>query len=175
MHMTSRLRKFTLTAHVTSSVGWLGSVAAFLVVAVVAVIDSADHRARAASIIMTVIGWYVIVPLSAAALLSGVVQSIGTPWGLFRHYWVIAKLIITVAASVLLVLHMRVVESIALAASDSGLPSSHLHGPKMQVIADAGAALGSDLPRGSGACDCGGGDPPPCRRRHALALTARTR
>jgi hypothetical protein len=34
MAMTPRLRKFALTAHVTSSVGWLGAVAAFLALAV---------------------------------------------------------------------------------------------------------------------------------------------
>jgi hypothetical protein len=46
--------------------------------------------------------WIVIVPLSLAALLTGVVQSLGTPWGLFRHRWIVAKLCkrITVANAV---------------------------------------------------------------------------
>ena len=35
MIMTLRLRKLALTAHVTTSVGWLGAVAAFLVLGVV--------------------------------------------------------------------------------------------------------------------------------------------
>jgi len=34
MTMTPGLRKFALTAHVTSSVGWLGAVAGFLALAV---------------------------------------------------------------------------------------------------------------------------------------------
>ncbi len=134
-------RKAALTAHVTASVGWLGSVAAFLAVALVAVLNADDLKARAASSTLELIGWFVIVPFSAASLLSGVIQSVATPWGLFRHYWVIAKLLITVGASVLLMWHMQVVSSIALAASDSSLPSRHLQGPKLQVVADAGAAV----------------------------------
>jgi hypothetical protein len=141
MVMNPRLRKFALTAHVTSSVGWLGSVAAFLAVAVVALTSADDFKARSASTTMELIGWFVIVPLSGASLLSGVIQSLGTQWGLFRHYWVIAKLLITVGASLLLMLHMRVVSSIALAASSDAASSSHLQGPKMQVVADAGAAV----------------------------------
>lgn len=139
--MTPKVRKFALTAHVTSSVGWLGSVAAFLAVALVALMNADGLKARAASTTMELIGWYVIVPFSAASLLSGVIQSVGTTWGLFRHYWVLAKLLITVGASILLMLHMQVVSSIALAASDASMPASHLQGPKMQVVADAGAAV----------------------------------
>ncbi len=139
--MTPTVRKFALTAHVTSSVGWLGSVAAFLAVALVALMNSDDLKARAASTTMELIGWYVIVPFSAASLLSGVIQSVGTTWGLFRHYWVVAKLLITVGASALLMLHMQVVSRVALAASDASMPASHLQGPRMQVVADAGAAV----------------------------------
>lgn len=139
--MTPTLRKFALTAHVTSSVGWLGSVTAFLAVALVALLNGDDLKARAASLTMELIGWYVIVPFSAASLLSGVIQSVGTTWGLFRHYWVVAKLLITVGASMLLMLHMQVVSSVALAASDASMPVSHLQGPRMQVVADAGAAV----------------------------------
>ena len=141
MPLTPAWRKFALTAHVTSSVGWLGSVAAFLAVALVALMNADDLKSRAASTTMELIGWSVIVPFSAASLLSGLIQSVGTPWGLFRHYWVLAKLLITVGASVLLILHMQVVSSITLAAADTSMPMSHLQGPKMQVVADASAAL----------------------------------
>jgi hypothetical protein len=51
--------------------------------------------------------WIVIVPLSLAALLTGVVQSLGTPWGLFRHRWIVAKLALTVVATVLLLVHTQ--------------------------------------------------------------------
>jgi uncharacterized membrane protein len=85
MTMTPRLRKFTLTAHITFSVGWLGAVIAFLALA--AAMTSQDAQTlRAAWIAMEWTGWYVIVPSVLASLLTGLVMSLGTKWGLFRHY-----------------------------------------------------------------------------------------
>ena len=89
MTMTPTLRKFALTAHVTASVGWLGSVAAFLGLAVVGLASPDAQTMRAVYVSMELIGWFVIVPFSVAALLTGLVQSLGTPWGVFRHYWVL--------------------------------------------------------------------------------------
>jgi hypothetical protein len=88
MIMTSGLRKFVLTAHVTSSVGWLGAVVAYLALAVAALTSQDAQTVRAAWIAMELTGWFVIVPLALASVLIGVVNALGTPWGLFRHYWV---------------------------------------------------------------------------------------
>lgn len=60
--------------------------------------------------------------------------------GLFRHYWVVAKLLITVGASLLLLLHMQVVNTVAEAATSGSLSVDHLRDPRMQLVADAGAA-----------------------------------
>ena len=62
MIVTPGLRKFALTAHVTSSVGWLGAVAAFLALAVVGLIGRDAQTVRASYLSMELIGWYVIVP-----------------------------------------------------------------------------------------------------------------
>jgi hypothetical protein len=51
---------------------------------------------RAAYLAMHLTTWFVIVPLCLAALLTGIVQSLGTTWGLFRHYWVVTKILLTV-------------------------------------------------------------------------------
>ena len=104
--MSPRVRQVALTAHVTASVGWLGAVAAFLALAVAGVASGDEQRVRGAYVAMELTGWYVIVPLSLASLLTGLVQSLGTTWGLVRHYWVLVKLLITVAATFLLLLHM---------------------------------------------------------------------
>jgi hypothetical protein len=58
---------------------------------------------------MELTGWYVIVPLAVAALLTGLVMALGTPWGLFRHYWVLISLVLTILATVVLLLHMPTV------------------------------------------------------------------
>jgi hypothetical protein len=35
-------------------------------------------------------------PLAMATILSGVLPSLGTRWGLFEHYWIVTKLVLTV-------------------------------------------------------------------------------
>jgi hypothetical protein len=87
MIMTPGLRKFALTTHVTSSVGWLGAVGAFLALAIAGVASYDAQIVRAAYLAMHLTTWVVIVPLSLAALLTGIVQSVGTTRGLFRHYF----------------------------------------------------------------------------------------
>ncbi|MFD9412589.1 hypothetical protein ACFWBN_37070 [Streptomyces sp. NPDC059989] len=136
-----RLRKLAHTLHVTSSVGWLGAVAAFLALAVAGLTSGAPQTVRGAYLAMDVVGWYVIVPFSVASLLTGVVQSFGTVWGLLRHYWVIAKLLITVVATVLLLVHMQPVGHLADAAARAALAGGELQAMRIQLIADAAAAL----------------------------------
>ncbi len=109
MTMTPCLRKFLLTAHITSSIGWLGAVVAYLSLAVAALTIADAQTVRAAWIAMELTGWFVIVPLAVASLLIGVVQSLSTPWGLFRHYWVLVKFLLTVFANILLLVHMPTV------------------------------------------------------------------
>jgi hypothetical protein len=104
--MTPGLRKLALTAHLASSVGWIGAVVAYLALGVAAVTSQDAQTIRAAWIAMELTGWYVIVPLALAALLTGLVMSLGTPWGLFRHYWVLITLGLTLFATLVLLLHM---------------------------------------------------------------------
>jgi hypothetical protein len=113
MTMPPGLRKFALAAHLTCSLGWIGAVITYLALGVSAVTSQDVQTVRAAWIAMELTGWYVIVPLALAALLTGLVMALGTPWGLFRHYWVLISLVLTVLATVVLVLHMPTVSSLA--------------------------------------------------------------
>src|SRR5918911_3657682 len=113
MTMTSSLRKFVLAVHLTFSVGWIGAVVAYLALGVSAVTSQDAQTVRAAWIAMEVTGWFAIVPLALASLLTGLVMSLGTPWGLFRHYWVLISLVLTVLCIVVLLLHMPTVSHLA--------------------------------------------------------------
>jgi hypothetical protein len=113
MIMAPRLRKFMLTTHVTFSVGWIGGVVAYLTLGVAAVISQDVQLVRAAWIGMELIGWFAIVPLALASLLSGLVMSLGTKWGLFQHYWTLISLVLTILATVVLLVHMPDVSSLA--------------------------------------------------------------
>ncbi len=137
--MTPGLRKFVLTAHVISSVGWLGAVVAYLVLAVTALTIQDAQTVRAAWIAMELTGWFVIVPLALASLSIGVVQALGTPWGLFRHYWVVVKFLLTVFATVILLLHMPTVSYFARLAT--GIDSATTFGLWGEILHAGGGLL----------------------------------
>ncbi|GIK37110.1 MAG: hypothetical protein BroJett011_09430 [Chloroflexota bacterium] len=119
MIMTPGLRKFALTTHLTFSVGWIGAVVAYLGLGVAAVTSQDAQMVRAAWIAMELTGWYVIVPLALASLFTGLVMALGTKWGLFRHYWVLFSLLLTVFATTILLLHMPDVSAIAAVAREA--------------------------------------------------------
>jgi hypothetical protein len=139
--MTPRTRKIALTAHVTSSVGWIGAVAVFLALAVTGLSSQDPQTVRAAYLSMELTARLVILPLALACLLTGLIQSLGTVWGLFRHYWVLVKLLIGVLATALLLVHMRPVGHMADAVRQATLADGELGGVRLQLAADAGAAL----------------------------------
>jgi len=124
--MSPRVRKLALTAHVTASVGWVGAVAAFLALAVAGLASGDAQLVRGVYIAMEPLAWFVILPLSFASLLTGLVQSLGTSWGLFVHYWVVVKLAINVLATTVLLLYMQTVGSLADLASETTFSGADL-------------------------------------------------
>lgn len=119
MTLTAGVRKFTLATHLTVAVGWIGTVIAYLALGIAAVTTDDVVTVRAAWTAMEVIGWYVIVPMAVASLLTGLLMALGTQWGLFRHYWVLISLVLTLFATVVLVLHMPDVTATAAMARDT--------------------------------------------------------
>lgn len=111
--MSPSLRKAALAAHLTVSVGWIGTVVAYLALGVAATISRDVQTVRSAWMAMELTGWYVILPLAIASLISGLVMALGTRWGLFQHYWVLFSFILTLLAAVVLALHMPTVSAMA--------------------------------------------------------------
>ena len=141
MVMPPIARRVALAAHVVLSVGWLGAIAAFLALAIAGLNATDAVLVRSAYVAADMITWTAIVPLSAAAILTGLVQSLGTSWGLFRHYWVLIKLILTLAAGGLLLLHTTPIAYVANAAAIRVLGSGDLHRVRLQLVGDAVLAL----------------------------------
>lgn len=141
--MTPALRKLNLTTHVTASVGWLGAVAAFLALSIAGLASRDSGVVRSSYVAMNLIGQFIIVPLSIASLATGLVQSLGTHWGLFRHYWVATKFVLTTGATILLLLHQfTAVSGAARRVSESALgalPDVGRLGP--QLVGDASLAV----------------------------------
>ena len=125
--MTPRLRKLALTAHVTASVGWLGAVVVFLALSIAGLTSHNRQTVRGAYLVMELAGWAILVPFSLASLLTGLVCSLGSTWGLFRHYWVLFKLTINLVATTVLLLYMQTLGDLAdVAAQTTTLPPGEL-------------------------------------------------
>ena len=140
MSLKPALRRFLLTAHVVCSVGWLGAIGAFMALGVVGLARAQNmHVVQAVYPSMELIGWYALVPASVAALLTGLVLSLGTEWGLFRHYWIAAKFVITVGATGLLLLHMRAVGRAA-ALTSQGIVGAEFSRLQVRLLIDASLA-----------------------------------
>lgn len=139
--MTPSVRRLTFTAHVTSSVGWLGAVIAYLAIAIAGLTSADPQMVRAAYLVTALIGWLVIVPLSFAALLTGLVQSLGTEWGLFRHYWIASKFVLTVGAMIVLLVHMQTVSRMARLAADASLSGGDHRAMRTQLVVHAAGGL----------------------------------
>jgi hypothetical protein len=111
--VTPRPRNAALTAHITCSVGWLGAVVAYLAIAIVALTSDDAATVRGAYLVMEPAAWFALVPLAFASLLTGLIQSLGTVWGLFRHYWVVFKLGINLVANAVLLLYTQTLGELA--------------------------------------------------------------
>ena len=141
MTMAPGLRKFVLTAHVAFSVGTLGSVAVFLALTVVGLISRDAQVVRAAYIANGLIAWYIILPLILTSLLIGLVQSLTTPWGLFRHYWVLAKLLLTVLTVTVLLLQLADISYMADVAAETTLSGADLLGLRRSLRTHAAGGM----------------------------------
>lgn len=139
--MGPRVRKLALTAHVTSSVGWLGAVASFLALAIAGLVGNDTEVVRSAYVATQLTTWAVIVPLAFASGVTGLIVALGTPWGLLQHYWVFVKFVLTILATVLLLLHTQPIGRLAAVAREGAVIGADIRGLQVQLVGDAGAAL----------------------------------
>ena len=156
MTLTPRARRLALTAHVASSVGWLGAVLAFVALAVVGLTSEDSGTVRGAYLVMEPAAWFVLVPLAVASLLTGILQGVGTAWGVFRHYWVVFKLLINVVATAVLLVYMETLSLLADVAADESAVLSDvrsasplLHGLAAFVLLTVALTLAVYKPRGT--------------------------
>ena len=136
--MGPRLRKLVLLMHVVSTVGWIGAVASYLALVVAALTSESTETVRGAFIGMELV-YFALVPLAATALVTGVVQALGSNWGLLRHYWVVVKLVITVVAMTVMVLNLSTVSSHADHVSHA--PGADMHSEAVHQLQHAGVGL----------------------------------
>jgi hypothetical protein len=152
MTTVTMLRRVVLTIHITTSVGWLGAVVAYLALDIIATVSQDMSAARAAYFGMDVIIGYVIVPLAFTSVLIGIANALSAPWGLFRHYWVVVKFLLTLFATTILLLEVQTVrylaEMAAVSADPRELPGSLPHSIGGLVVLLIVTVLSVYKPRG---------------------------
>ena len=129
MPVSPGLRRLALTTHVTSSVGWIGAVVVFVAMAVLGLTSQDAGTVRGVYLVMERTAWLTLVPFAFASLTTGIITSLATPWGLFRHYWVVFKLLITVFATVVLMIYMDTFRHMAVAAADPAMDLDTIRNP----------------------------------------------
>jgi hypothetical protein len=129
MALSPRWRKLTLTVHVLVSVGWMGTVAVFVAIELAARLGPEPELKRVLWLALDATGWTLLVPLAVATLATGLISSLGTVWGLWRHYWVIFKLLITLFATLVLIAQTRSFDLMAERAADPAIDPDALGSP----------------------------------------------
>lgn len=132
-------RRAILLLHVLTSVGFVGAVAGFLALAITGALTGDPELIRAVYLSCRVVTWDVIVPLAWASLVIGILQSLFTPWGLFRYYWVVIKLTLTTVAVVVLMLQTANIDMLAGIALQGQMDG--LTGPRAGMILHATGGL----------------------------------
>jgi uncharacterized membrane protein len=90
-------RKALTTLHVIASVTLLGHVFVVIALTLTARLSDDTGVVRATFRLEQLTVHTVGIPLALLALLTGITLSLVTPWGLFRHKWVVAKLVLLLA------------------------------------------------------------------------------
>ncbi len=92
-----RARVVLLTVHVATSVGWLGLDGALVALEVTCLGSGNPTEQAGIAAAMGVLASWVLIPVVFTSSVSGLVLALSTPWGLARHWWVLAKCAIAVA------------------------------------------------------------------------------
>ncbi len=144
--LSRKNRRGILVIHLASSIGWLGLDAALVVLGIVGLATDDPVTTRSAFVVDGVLATYLMPVLSLLALVTGIVIAAGTTWGLFRHWWVVVSLVITVAMTaavlIFLVPQMRDLANEAAHLTDGTvLTTMHMDRLKLVIAPAAGLIL----------------------------------
>jgi hypothetical protein len=133
MTFAPAIRRLTYTTHITSSLAWVGAVIVFIGLAVIGLTSGNEATTRGAYLVMAPAAWFALVPLAHVSLLSGLALCLGTAWGVFRHYWVVSKLVMTAFATAILLAYMSTFREMAGIAADSRVNLADVRNPSPLV------------------------------------------
>jgi len=100
LQLAGGARKAVLTTHIASAVALLGTTAGLAIVGAHTAGTSDPDEAHAVYAVMSLLTFSLGIPLSFIALASGILLATTARWGLFRYWWVTAKLALLTAVIV---------------------------------------------------------------------------
>ncbi|MEU3852650.1 DUF2269 domain-containing protein [Streptomyces sp. NPDC029554] len=115
-------RRAVLVVHVTASASWLGLTLGLLALGITAATTGSAVSVETSVCAMLLFADWLLLPVAFLTLLSGLVLSLGTPWGLARHRWVVTKFWLTLATTAATVFALRPGVSAAVTAVAAGGP-----------------------------------------------------
>ncbi|GAA1949701.1 hypothetical protein GCM10009754_17940 [Amycolatopsis minnesotensis] len=95
--LSPRARKVWLVLHIGVSVGWLGLSLGMVTLAVTGLVAETHAVRHGAYEIFHVFDLVIVIPSVVLTITTGLVVSLGTPWGLVKHRWVLAKFVISLS------------------------------------------------------------------------------
>ncbi|MFI2618916.1 DUF2269 domain-containing protein [Streptomyces sp. NPDC018584] len=107
MKLSRPARRATLVVHVIGAACWLGLTLGLVALALTAITTDASAAVEASVRSMKVFADWLVLPLALVTLVSGLVLSLGTQWGLARHRWVYTKFWLTLATTLASALALR--------------------------------------------------------------------
>ncbi|EFL33093.1 membrane protein [Streptomyces viridochromogenes DSM 40736] len=130
------VRRALLVVHVTASASWLGLTLGLLALGITAAVTGSAVTVEASARAMKLFADWLLLPVAFLTLASGLVLSLGTPWGLARYRWVYTKFWLTLATTAATAFVLRPAVNSAVAAGGP-LPETHevLMGPSVSLSA----------------------------------------
>lgn len=99
MKLSRPARRATLVVHVVASASWLGLTLGLLALGGTAAGTGSPVTVEASVRAMKLFADWLLLPVASLTLLSGLLLSLGTVWGLARHRWVYTKFWLTLATT----------------------------------------------------------------------------
>ncbi|MFE6198255.1 DUF2269 domain-containing protein [Streptomyces sp. NPDC057838] len=115
-------RRAVLVVHVIASASWLGLTLGLLALGTTAATTGSAVSVEASVRTMKLFADWLLLPVAFLTLLSGLVLSLGTAWGLARHRWVVTKFWLTLATTAATAFALRPGVNTAVTAVAAGGP-----------------------------------------------------
>ncbi|WP_340682674.1 hypothetical protein LCL61_28945 [Amycolatopsis coloradensis] len=106
-------RKLWVMLHVGLSVSWLGIAISMVVLSTVGYATENAELRHGAYELMHIFDLFIVIPTMMLSIITGLVVSLGSKWGLAKHWWVLLKLVIALGIPAVAIVESQWVQELA--------------------------------------------------------------